>query len=313
MTSGANGGGAARRRSSAYYRRRKSLLAEEIRRERRILIGCTLLSGIGALLVVMSMLTKHWYVLTYPRGLRCNWCGSMAPSSAAASSASAFGVDDHELQAPPPSLEKEAAAPTLNHSSFGLWAVCHTLSGGEPRRKSMLRRYSDSSLFCQTIPLWPTETELREPYYQWLDKRFLDYVRSSVGMAVVTAILIFIGHMFAVYSLKVRRYMLKRVTAVLHLFSAACIFAQIEVVIHRIKQLDTADRWPPEGTVANYSYSFVMACMALSFFLVAAITFLVLSRKYKRDSLTQGVSSQHEYEESEQAAADEPLALGRML
>ena len=48
---------------------------------------------------------------------------------------------------------------------------------------------------------------------------FSDYMRTGCAFSIITLILMFIGHGFAIYTIKRPRYIIKRLTALLHLMT----------------------------------------------------------------------------------------------
>ena len=87
------------------------------------------------------------------------------------------------------------------------------------------------------------------------------------------------------------------------LISAASILVSAEVMVRSVKyERQNLPKRHPKGAYINYGYSFVLAWIVFAIYVIAAIVFLVFSRKRKGDKAA----------DEREAMENEPVHLGRI-
>ncbi|OQV13879.1 hypothetical protein BV898_11877 [Hypsibius exemplaris] len=212
--------------------------------ERKSLLAATSATVIGLILMLVAVSTDYWLVITNP--------GCAVP-----------------------------------HSHSGIFRICLNIdsrNGTQNIRKETSAERSICStypLLCQRHVLFPSDHEASNLKHEF-DRNSLNYTRSEVAFSTMGIILMVLGQGFAFFSFKERRYMFKRITAVLHFLSASCVLTCIEVLVSSVtyEQAHLPFRHPAL-TVHHFGFSFVLACVTCAAFFVAGIIFLVFSRKKK--------------------------------
>ncbi|KAL8597367.1 hypothetical protein ACOMHN_056130 [Nucella lapillus] len=129
-----------------------------------------------------------------------------------------------------------------------------------------------------------------------------NYTRTAVSFTIIALVLAVIGHCFAFYTLRRPRYIIKRLTALLHFMTAACILVLNEVLSKTAQhERDSLPAHLPVQAAASYGFSFVLSWIVFVLFVLAGIVFLFLSHKRKAEYADQ----------SEDGLEDEPMHLGR--
>lgn len=176
----------------------------------------------------------------------------------------------------------------------GLWRICKVWRTvhDDPATE-------DSS--CEYHNFYPTTKEII--YDETVDRQVLDYMRTGCAFSIITIILMFLVHLFAVYTIRRPRYTIKRLTALLHIMTAACIVVMNEVFIRTTEYAE--ENLParfPKGAKYQYGYSFVLSWIVFVFFIGAGVAFLIVSHKRKP-----------KFGESEDVLAeeDEPMQIRR--
>ncbi|KAL3876872.1 hypothetical protein ACJMK2_034654 [Sinanodonta woodiana] len=176
----------------------------------------------------------------------------------------------------------------------GLWRVCRTTTPNK----------SDSSLEktdCEVHNFFPTRQEIM--YDESIDNQILDYMRTGCAFSIIGLFLMALVHLFAFYTIRRPRYIVKRLTALLHIMTAACVIVTNEVFIRTTEY--ATDNLPgriPKSAVHWYGYSFVISWIVFVFYVAAGLFFLFLSHKRKPD-----ISGM----ENKMAEEDEPMQLKR--
>ncbi|CAC5418566.1 unnamed protein product [Mytilus coruscus] len=167
-----------------------------------------------------------------------------------------------------------------------------------PKNSKGERIYQET---CSDHNLFPTEMELYHDHS--LDMKILDYMRTGTAFGIIAVTVMVIGHMFAFYALRRPRYIVKRLTALIHFMTAACVLVENEVFIRRTEYAKTKLplRLPKEAD-HSYGYSFVLSWICFVIFLGAGCVFLFSSHKRKADNLN---------EELDDLEIDEPIAIRR--
>ncbi|CAG2230197.1 voltage-dependent calcium channel gamma-3 subunit-like [Mytilus edulis] len=183
----------------------------------------------------------------------------------------------------------------LYESYSGLWRICITEFTKNNKGE---RIYQET---CRDHNLFPTEMELYHDHT--LDMKILDYMRTGTAFGIIAVTVMVIGHMFAFYALRRPRYIVKRLTALIHFMTAACVLVENEVFIRRTEYAKTKLplRLPKEAD-HSYGYSFVLSWICFVIFLGAGCVFLFSSHKRKADNLN---------DELDDLEIDEPIAIRR--
>ncbi|XP_071107918.1 voltage-dependent calcium channel gamma-1 subunit-like isoform X1 [Haliotis cracherodii] len=241
--------------------------------ERRALIVATVCTVVGFLFQIVAICTNNWLVVSIPGGVYRN-----------------------------------ASRRYLVQAFSGLWRICRVeVSRLVADGKTVETRHDE----CESHNLFPSEDEIRQN--KAIDSHYLDgpnelikidYTRTAIAFTIIALILMVIGHMFAVYTLKRPRYIIKRLTALLHLMTAACILVLNEVfsrsVEHGLEHLP--DKYP-QGVESSYGFSYVFSWLVFVVYVAAGLLFLFISHKRKADMAdTVDVMAEQ----------DEPMQLGRV-
>nr|KAG5710485.1 hypothetical protein BaRGS_022303 [Batillaria attramentaria] len=127
------------------------------------------------------------------------------------------------------------------------------------------------------------------------------YTRTAIAFTIIALVIMLIGHCFALYSVRRPRYIIKRLTALLHFMTAACLLVLNEVFVKTVEheKEHMPDRVPIEADT-SYGFSFVLSWIVFIIFVLAGMVFLFMSRKRK-----------NEYADRDDALEDEPMQLGR--
>ncbi|XP_046584751.1 uncharacterized protein LOC124291724 isoform X2 [Haliotis rubra] len=232
--------------------------------ERRALIVATVGTVVGFLFQIVAICTNNWLVISIPGGVYRN-----------------------------------ASRRYLVQAFSGLWRICRVeVSRLVADGKTVETRHDE----CESHNLFPTEEEIRQN--KAIDSHYLDYTRTAIAFTIIAILLMVIGHMFAAYTLRRPRYIIKRLTALLHLMTAACILVLNEVfsrsVEHGLKNLP--EKYP-QGVNSSYGFSYVFSWLVFVVYVAAGLLFLFMSHKRKADMAdTVDVMAEQ----------DEPMQLGRV-
>ncbi|XP_055876137.1 uncharacterized protein LOC106074474 isoform X2 [Biomphalaria glabrata] len=128
-----------------------------------------------------------------------------------------------------------------------------------------------------------------------------DYTRTAIAFTLMALFIMAIGHCFAFYALRRPRYIIKRLAALLHFMTAACLLVLNEVFIKTVdhEKKSMPDRIPLES-VTRYGYSFILSWIVFVLFILAGLIFLFMSHKKKP-----------EYTDGNEAIEDEPVEIFR--
>ncbi|XP_025105222.1 LOW QUALITY PROTEIN: peripheral myelin protein 22-like [Pomacea canaliculata] len=128
-----------------------------------------------------------------------------------------------------------------------------------------------------------------------------DYTRTAIAFTIIAIIIMIIGHSFAFYAVRRPRYIIKRLAALLHFMTAACLLVLNEVFVKTVEheKEHMPERIPPEAHT-EYGFSFVLSWISFVLFVLAGLVFLLMSHKRKP-----------EYADNNDAIEDEPMQLGR--
>ncbi|XP_067672659.1 voltage-dependent calcium channel gamma-1 subunit-like isoform X2 [Haliotis asinina] len=232
--------------------------------ERRALIVATVCTVVGFLFQIVAICTNNWLVISIPGGVYRN-----------------------------------ASRRYLVQAFSGLWRICRVeVSRLVAEGKTVETRHDE----CESHNLFPTEEEIRQN--KAIDSHYLDYTRTAIAFTIIALLLMVIGHMFAVYTLRRPRYIIKRLTALLHLMTAACILVLNEVFSRSVEHgLENLPEKYPQGVESSYGFSYVFSWLVFVVFVAAGLLFLFLSHKRKADMAdTVDVMAEQ----------DEPMQLGRV-
>ncbi|OWF56523.1 epithelial membrane protein 1-like [Mizuhopecten yessoensis] len=213
--------------------------------EKRLLYSSTGGTLFGVLLHIIAVSTTHWLTFEIPGGLYVNATGRV-----------------------------------ISEVQSGLWRSCKTEFTITRDSSNQIVRNTYET--CVRHNLFPTNTELHRD--KSTDFQYLDYMRTGSAFGIIALLVMVLGHIFAIYTLRRPRYILKRLTALMHLMTAACVLVENEVFIRRVEYADThlPERIPNKANHA-YGYSFVLSWMCFVFFVIAGIVFLLTSHKRKAD------------------------------
>ncbi|KAL4240327.1 alpha-amylase [Mactra antiquata] len=175
----------------------------------------------------------------------------------------------------------------------GLWRICKV-------ERTINEDKSTEESRCEYHDFFPSTKEII--YDETIDRQILDYMRTGCAFSVITVILMFLVHVFAIYTIRRPRYTFKRLTALLHIMTGACIIVMNEVFIRTTEYADEhlPERFP--HAEYQYGYSFVLSWIVFVFYVAAGIAFLVVSHKRKAK---MGESA------DELAEEDEPMQIRR--
>ncbi|XP_076458419.1 voltage-dependent calcium channel gamma-1 subunit-like isoform X2 [Babylonia areolata] len=232
--------------------------------EMKAMLAATVGTILGLVLQVVAVSTPHWVELTLPgQGLYRNSTG-----------------------------RRLVAAYT------GLWRLC---------RVEVVRTVEDGGKVaeseetnCEAHDLFPSEHDIERNHN--FDQQHLDYTRTAISFTIIALVLVVIGHCFAFYTLRRPRYIIKRLTALLHFMTAACILVLNEVFSKTTDhEQDSVSGRLPIQAETSYGFSFVLSWIVFVIFLLAGLVFLFLSHKRKAEYA----------DEAEEGLEDEPMHLGR--
>lgn len=189
---------------------------------------------------------------------------------------------------------QEGTGRYLQRVYSGLWRICKV-------ERTVQDDPSTEDTRCEYHNFFPTTKEII--YDEAIDRQILDYMRTGCAFSIITIILMFLVHLFAVYTIRRPRYTIKRLTALLHIMTAACIVVMNEVFIRTTEYAE--ENLParfPKGANYQYGYSFVLSWIVFVFYIGAGVAFLVVSHKRK---IKMGES------ENPLAEEDEPMQIRR--
>lgn len=135
---------------------------------------------------------------------------------------------------------------------------------------------------CTSHKFFPEEHELKKD--KKTDIQLVDYVRTGSAFAIISLLIMLLGHMFAFYTLRRPRYIVKRLTSLMHFMTAACVLVENEVFIRKIAyaQENLPDRIPADANTA-YGFSFVLSWISFAVYVIAGAIFLFTSHKRKAE------------------------------
>lgn len=232
--------------------------------ERKLLLGTTGGTVFAFLIQILALATNHWLTFEIPDGLYFNKTGRY-----------------------------------LYESYSGLWRICTTeFTKSIGSNGQEIKTYHEN---CINHNLFPSEVELYHDHS--LDMKILDYMRTGTAFGIIAITVMLIGHMFAFYALRRPRYIVKRLTALIHFMTAACVLVENEVFIRRTEYAKS--KLPlrlPKQAEHSYGYSFVLSWISFVLFLGAGVIFLFASHKKKSDNLN---------DQMDNLEIDEPVAIRR--
>ncbi|XP_070188142.1 voltage-dependent calcium channel gamma-1 subunit-like [Littorina saxatilis] len=216
------------------------------------------------------------------------------------------------LELPNKGLYRNATGRHLVEAYSGLWKICRVEVLRTAREDGSVTESEHTE--CQSHNLFPSEDEIqRNKDY---DQHHLgdncgrrrsphrndcgDYTRTAIAFTIIALVITIIGHSFAIYSLRRPRYIIKRLAALLHFMTAACLLVLNEVFVKTVnhEKENMPERIPREAET-SYGFSFVLSWIVFVMFVLAGLVFLIYSRKKKA-----------EYADGEDLE-DEPMQLGR--
>ncbi|RUS73715.1 hypothetical protein EGW08_018521, partial [Elysia chlorotica] len=151
---------------------------------------------------------------------------------------------------------------------------------------------------CEPHKLSLTDDEIQKSTEY--ERHQLDYTRSAIAFTIIALVIMVIGHLFAFYALRRPRYIIKRLVALLHFMSAACILVLNEVFVKTANhEKDNYDKDLNDSSF-SYGYSYVFSWIVFVIFVLAGLTFLFTSHKKKA-----------EYADGTEALEDEPMEIRR--
>ncbi|KAL8595018.1 hypothetical protein ACOMHN_001997 [Nucella lapillus] len=128
-----------------------------------------------------------------------------------------------------------------------------------------------------------------------------DYTRTAIAFTIIAFFITVIGHCFAFYALRRPRYIIKRLAALLHFMTAACLLVLNEVFVKTVEhEKENMPERIPRDAATTYGYSFILSWIVFVVFVLAGMVFLLLSHKRKA-----------KYADNNDAVEDEPMHLGR--
>ncbi|GFS22850.1 voltage-dependent calcium channel gamma-1 subunit [Elysia marginata] len=180
---------------------------------------------------------------------------------------------------------------------MGLWRFCRVEVKTRMMLDGTLEETSHES--CQPHNLFPSKDEVQQSTEY--ERHHLDYTRTAIAFTIIALVIMVIGHAFAFYALRRPRYIIKRLAALLHLMTAACLLVLNEVFVKTAKheKEKMADHVPQDGR-SDYGYSFVLSWLVFVIFVLAGLIFLFTSHKKKA-----------EYADGTEALEDEPMEIRR--
>ncbi|KAK3089061.1 hypothetical protein FSP39_000489 [Pinctada imbricata] len=233
--------------------------------EKRLLFSSTAGTLLAFLLQIIAVCTTHWLTFRIPGGLMDNTTGK-------------------------PSV--------LLQVESGLWRICE--SGYKPAKidgTGLKTSYEK----CSSHNMFPSQETIKED--NSVSIKLLDYMRTGSAFGIICLLIMFLGHLFAIYTLKRPRYVLKRLTALMHFMTAACVLVENEVFIRQVdySRRDLPERLPSEAEW-KFGYSFVLSWISFGLYVIAGCIFLFMSHKKKQGFGETG---------DKLAEEDEPVAIRR--
>lgn len=231
--------------------------------EAKALLTATLATLLGLLLQIVAVSTNSWLLMDFPGQ----------------------------------GLYRNSSRSYLVGAYTGLWKLCKVEVFMEPSQDGTFRETKRTE--CEKHNLFPTEAEIqRNKDY---DQHHLDYTRTAIAFTIIAFVMTAIGHSFAFYALRRPRYIIKRLAALLHFMTAACLLVLNEVFVKMVdhEKTNMPERIPKES-VTSFGYSFILSWIVFVIFVLAGMVFLLMSHKRKA-----------EYADHEDGQEDEPMQLGR--
>ncbi|XP_041363415.1 epithelial membrane protein 2-like [Gigantopelta aegis] len=236
--------------------------------EKRLLFGATVCTIVAFVFQLVAICTNNWLVLSVSGDIGANVTGQFLVSARA-----------------------------------GLWRVCREVISIEVVENGHLVETKSDECFSHN--LFPTEEEMRVGNHR--DSQYmgnLDYTRTAIAFTIIAIIVISLGHCFAFYTLRRPRYIIKRLTALLHLMAGGCILVLNEVFSKSTQH----EKRPTDLQLAgesqtSYGYSFVFSWMVFVVFIIVGLIFLFTSHKRKAEMADV---------DDVLAQEDEPMQLGRV-
>jgi len=111
----------------------------------------------------------------------------------------------------------------------------------------------------------------------------LAYAKSYIAMSFIALVFLVLALLFAFWAQQNQRYVIKRITAVLLIITAICVFVSIQVLENSTESKEQytgkIERLAPHNITHRYGFSYVLAWIPVVFFAVAALVFLLTSKK----------------------------------
>jgi len=111
----------------------------------------------------------------------------------------------------------------------------------------------------------------------------LAYAKSYVAFAIVALFFIALSHTFGFWAAKNQRYVIKRVAAALMAITAACVLVAIQVLENSTESkeqyTEKIEHLEARSLSHSFGFSYVLAWIPVAVFAVAALVFLVTSKK----------------------------------
>ncbi|CAL1531324.1 unnamed protein product [Lymnaea stagnalis] len=240
--------------------------------EPRILLITTGVTLLGVFFQIIAISTESWLILNAPGGIYRNASGKF-----------------------------------LTEAYTGLWRLCRVEIEKKSNADGKLIEETHES--CERHNLFPTPEEVRENtnydnHHLDFDVKNMikiDYTRTAIAFTIIALVIMLIGHAFAFYALRRPRYIIKRLAALLHFMTAACLLVLNEVFVKTVEheKKNMPGRIPIEAET-HYGYSFVLSWIVFVFFVIAGLIFLFMSHKKKP-----------EYADGNEAMEDEPMEIFR--
>lgn len=235
--------------------------------ERRMLLGCTALVGLSICIWSVAIGTDHWFTLESPddKGLPLGGAGKIGRR--------------------------------LIYKHMGLWRGCIIGLVPETDNATNMIPYKE----CKYTNMFPTEIQIKLD--SSLNTTVLNYARTLVSFALISLFVMVMGFCFSIYTFLNPRYMFKRLAGVIHFITAACNMAVIQILVSSIEYESNHvfETFPKGVIIKKCGYSFILAWIVFLCNLLAGFTFMLFSRKRKRDKAPT----------EEIAMADEPTIIGR--
>ncbi|GFN81911.1 voltage-dependent calcium channel gamma-1 subunit [Plakobranchus ocellatus] len=152
---------------------------------------------------------------------------------------------------------------------------------------------------CEPHNLFPSSEDFQKSTEY--ERHHLDYTRTAIAFTIIALVIMVIGHAFAFYALRRPRYIIKRLAALLHFMTAACLLVLNEVFVKTVEH--EREKMPeriPRDAHTHYGFSFVLSWLVFVIFVLAGLIFLFTSHKKKA-----------EYADGTEALEDEPMEIRR--